>query len=188
MHSERLRVDQTDAGLSIMRVSDLRAYLDRLIDNLDDSSLRAVLKLMICEGRSAVLKQQQLIALERLDGREAAGRTDRLRELETVQHELTAVYAIHGESEDEDLDEDAPQVSPVEEPVPSAPTSAPTSPPTRTATAPNVHALRRLGIIGKEQGDDVGRFSVAAPEGEIARAEPAAVRNRQGRHGARPAR
>jgi hypothetical protein len=139
---------------------------------------------MICETRDAVCKQQQLIALERLDGREAAGRTDRLRELEAVQHELTAVYAIHAESEDEGLDEDGPPVSPVEEPVPSAPTSAPT----RMATASSVHALRRLGIIGKEQGDYGGRFSVAAPEGEIARAEPAAVRNRQGRHGARPAR
>jgi hypothetical protein len=180
MHSKRLRVDQGDEGLSTMRARDLRAYLDRLIDNLDDSSLRAVLKLMICEGRGAVLKQQQLIALERLDGREAAGRTDRLRELEAVQHELTAVYAIHAESEDEDLDEDGPQVSPVEEPVPGAPT--------RMATASSVPALRRLGTIGKEQGDYVGRFSVAAPEGEIARAEPAAVRNRQGRHGARPAR
>ena len=75
MHSKRLRVDQADAGSSTMRARDLRAYLDRLIDTLDDSSLRAVLKLMICETRGAVLKQQQLIALERLDGREAAGRT-----------------------------------------------------------------------------------------------------------------
>ena len=180
MHSKRLRVDQGDAGLSTMRARDLRAYLDRLIDTLDDSSLRAVLKLMICEGRGAVLKQQQLIALERLDGREAAGRTDRLRELETVQHELTAVYATHAESEEEDLDEGEPQVSPVEEPVPGAPT--------RMATASNVHALRRLGTIGKEQGDYVGRLSAAALEGELARAETAAVRNRQGRHGARPAR
>jgi len=177
MHSKRLRVDQGDAGLSTMRARDLRAYLDRLIHNLDDSSLRAVLKLMICEGRGAVLKQQQLIALERLDGREAAGRTDRLRELETVQHELTAVYATHAESEDEDLDEDAPQESPVEEPMRGTPT--------RMATASSVHALRGLG---KEQGDYVARFSGPALEGELARAEPAPVRDRQGRHGAGPAR
>ena len=176
MHSKRLRVDQADAGLSNMRARDLRAYLDRLIDTLDNSSLRAVLKLMICETRGAVLKQQQLIALERLDGREAAGRTDRLRELETVQHELTAVYASQAESEDEGLDEDAPPVSPVEEPVLGAPTAM--------ATASSVHALRRLGTFRKEPEDYGGRFSAAALEGELAHAEPAPVRHRQGRHGA----
>lgn len=180
MHSKRLRVDQGDAGLSTMRARDLRAYLDRLIDTLDDSSLRAVLKLMICEGRGAVLKQQQLIALERLDGREAAGRTDRLRELETVQHELTAVYATHAASDDEGLDEGGLQVSPVEEPVRGAPT--------RMATASSVHALRGLGTIGREQEDYVARFSAPALEGELARAEPVPVRDRQGRHGAGPPR
>jgi hypothetical protein len=180
MHSKRLRVDQGDAGLLSMRARDLRAYLDRLIDTLDDSSLRAVLTLMICEGRSAVLKQQQLIALERLDGREAAGRTDRLRELETVQQLLTAVYAAHADGEDEGLDEDAPPVSPVEEPVCGAPI--------RAATASRVHAFRKLGTIGKEHGDYVERFAAAALEGEFSRAEPAAVRHRQGRHGAGPAR
>ena len=68
-----------------MRATNLRAYLDQLIDNLDNSSLRATLKLMICEARSAIRKHQELIALERLDRRDTAGRTDRLRELETVQ-------------------------------------------------------------------------------------------------------
>jgi hypothetical protein len=180
MHSKRLRVDHADAGLPNMRARDLRAYLDRLIDTLDDSSLRAVLKLMICETRGAVLKQQQLIALERLDGREAAGRTDRLRELETVQHELAAVYASQAESEDEDLDGDAPPASLVEEPVLGARTAM--------ATASGVHALSRLGTIRKEPGDYGGRLSAAALKGELARAEPAPVRDRQGRHGAGPAR
>ena len=180
MHSKRLRVDHADAGLPNTRARDLRAYLDRLIDTLDDSSLRAVLKLMICETRGAVLKQQQLIALERLDGREAAGRTDRLRELETVQHELAAVYASQVESEDEGMDEDTPPVSPVGEPVPGALTAM--------ATASRVHALRRLGTVRQEHGDYGGRFSAAALEGELARAEPAPVRARQGRHSAGPAR
>jgi hypothetical protein len=175
MHSERLRVDQGDAGLSIMRLSGLRAYLDRLVDDLDVSSLRAVLTLMICEGRGAVLKQQQLIALERLDGREAAGRMDRLRELETVQHELTTVYAAHAESEDEGVDEGGPQMSPVEDPVHSAST--------RPATACSVPAFTRLGTI-RQQGDYDGGLSAAALEGELGRAEPAPVRDRQGRHGA----
>lgn len=185
MHSKRLRVEQADAGLSNARAADLRVYLDRLIDNLDDSSLRAVLKLMICETRGAVCKQQQLIALERLDGREAGGRMQRLRELEAAHKQLTAVYASQAESEDEgaddqDMDEDERPMSRVEEPVHGAST--------RAATASSVYAFRRLGTIRKEQGDYGGRISAAALEGELARAEPAPLRNRQGRHGAGPAR
>jgi hypothetical protein len=111
--SNRLRVDQANAGLSTSRVTELRGYLDRLIHNLDDSSLRAVLKLMISESRDAVRKQRQLIALERLVGREAALRMDRLRELEAAQKQLTAVYANQAESDegmdDQGLDESEPQ-------------------------------------------------------------------------------
>ena len=84
MDSKRLAPDQADTA--DMRATNLRAYLDQLIDNLDDSSLRATLKLMICEARGAIRKHQELIALERLDRRDTAGRTDRLRELgATVQ-------------------------------------------------------------------------------------------------------
>ena len=180
MHGNRLRVEQTNADLTNTRAQELRAYLDRLIDTLDDSSLRAVLKLMICETRDAVCKQQQLIALERLDGREAGGRMQRLRELEAAQKQLTTVYASQAESEDEGLDEDAPPASLVEEPVLGARTAM--------ATASGVHALSRLGTIRKEPGDYGGRLSAAALEGELARAEPPPVRDRQGRHGAGPAR
>jgi hypothetical protein len=185
MHSSRLRVEQADAGLSNTRATDLRAYLDQLVDTLDDSSLRAVLKLMISESRDAVRKQQQLIALERLVGREAAGRMDRLRELEAAQKQLTTLYASHAESEDEGLDDQgmddgALPMWRVEEPVRGAPT--------RMATASSVHALRGLGTIGKEPGDYGGRLSAVALEGELARAEPAPVRDRQGRHGAGPPR
>ena len=186
MHSKRLRVGPTDGGLSITRATNLRAYLDQLVDNLDNSSLRAVLKLMISKSHGAVRKQQQLIALERLVGREAAGRIDRLRELEAAQKQLTALYASHAESEDEGtddhgLDEGAPPLWYAEEPMHGA--SA------RAATAFSVHAFRRLGTIGKEQGDYGGRFpAAAARRGELARAEPAPVCDRQGRHGAGPAR
>src|SRR3990170_552287 len=147
MHSTRLRVEQADAGLSNTRVTDLRAYLDQLVDTLDDSSLRAVLKLMISESRGAVHKQQQLIALERLVGREAAGRMDRVRELEAAQKQLTTLHASHAGSEDESLDdqgmdEDALPLWRVEEPVHGAST--------RTATAFRVHAFRRLRTVRKE--------------------------------------
>jgi len=185
MHSNRLGVEQADACLSTARATELRAYLDRLVDTLDDSSLRAVLKLMICETRGAVCKQQQLIALERLDGRAAGGRMQRLYELETAHKQLTAVYASHVASEDdgtddEGLEDSEAQMSPVEAPVHGAST--------RTATPSSVHAFTRLGTIRKEPGDYGGRLSAAALEGELARAEPAPVRDRQGRHGAGPAR
>ena len=180
MHSNRLRVEQANADLTNTRPQDLRAYLDRLIDTLDDSSLRAVLKLMICETRDAVCRQQQLIALERLDGREAGGRMPRLRELEAAQKQLTAVYASQAESEDERLDGDEPPASLVEEPVLGARTAM--------ATASGVQALSRLGTIRKEPGDYGGRLSAAALKRELARAEPAPVRDRQGRHSAGPAR
>jgi hypothetical protein len=181
MHSNRLRVEQADAGLSNAPATDLRAYLDRLIDNLDDSGLRAVLKLMICEARGAVCRQQQLIALERLDGREAAGRMQRLRALEAAQKQLTAVYASHVESEnegadDQGIDEDPAPVSRLEEPLAGAST--------RAATASSVQAFRRLGTIRKEHGDYGGGLSAAAREGELARAEPAPIGDRQSRHGA----
>jgi len=180
MHGNRLRVEPANAALTNTRAQELRAHLDRLIDALDDSSLRAVLKLMICETRDAVCKQQQLIALERLDGREAGGRMQRLRELEAAQKQLTAVYASQVESEDEGLDGDEPLASLVEQPVLGARTAM--------ATASGVHALSRLGTIRKEPGDYGGRLSAAALKGELARAEPAPVRDRQGRHGAGPAR
>ena len=181
MHSNRLRVEQADAGLSNTRATELRAYLDQLIDTLDDTSLRAVLKLMISETRGAVCKQQQLIALERLAGREAGGRMQRLHELETVHTQLTAVYASHVASEDDGTDDERlgdseAQMSRVEAPAHASST--------RTATPSSVHAFRRLGTIRKEPGDYGGRLSAAALEGELARAEPAPVRDRQGRHGA----
>ena len=80
----------TGTFLSDTRRRALRAYLDQLVDHLDDSSLRATLKLMICEARGAVHKQRGLIALERLEGRDTAGRTAELRELKTAQEQLLA--------------------------------------------------------------------------------------------------
>ena len=182
MHSNRLRVEQADAGLSNAPATDLRVHLDRLIDTLDNSSLRAVLKLMICEARGAVCQQQQLIALERLDGREPAGRMQRLRGLEAAQKQLTAVYASHVESEDEGadgqgIDEDAAPVSRLRRTSATVHGAS-----TRPATASSVQAFRRLGTIRKEQGNYGGCLSTAAREGEPARAEPAPVGNRQDRH------
>jgi hypothetical protein len=192
MDSKRLPAEQAGTALSDMHATDLRAYLDRLIDNLDDSSLRATLKLMICEARGAIRKHQDLIALERLDRRDTAGRTDRLRELETVQALLTAIYARHAESEDEGMDDIAPQAARAQEPVHGGPLrDVPVrASPTPMATGPTSYSFKRFAAatIRNEEGVYVGRISAAALKGELAHAEPPPVRNRQGRHGARPAR
>lgn len=71
-------------------VSAMPAYLAELIGILDYSTLHATLRLMISESRGAIHRQRELIALERLDGRDIAGRTEELRELETVQDQLVA--------------------------------------------------------------------------------------------------
>lgn len=86
--------------LSDSRRRALRAYLDQLVDHLDDSSLRATLKLMICEARGAIHKQRALIVSERRNGCDTAGRTTELRELESVHDQLVALSARHAEAED----------------------------------------------------------------------------------------
>jgi hypothetical protein len=101
MQSNRLRAADAAAGPPERRAADLRLHLERLIDELDESSLRATLKLMLAEARGAIRKKQSLIALERLDGRDTADRVTRLRELESMQDELMAAYARHVPSEDD---------------------------------------------------------------------------------------
>ena len=98
MHNQRRESDHA-IFLSDTRRRALRAYLDQLVDHLDDSSLRATLKLMICEGRSAIHKQRTLIASEQRAGNDTAGRTAELRELETVQAELVTLYTRHTEED-----------------------------------------------------------------------------------------
>ena len=98
MHNQRRESDHA-TFLSDTRRRAQRAYLDQLVDHLDDSSLRAALKLMICEGRSAIHKQRALLASEQRDGRDTARRTSELRELETVQAELVALCARHTEED-----------------------------------------------------------------------------------------
>ena len=98
MHSKQLHTCEATAA-SGMQGTDLRVYLDQLINHLDESSLRATLKLMICESHGAIHKQQGLIALERLGGRNTAGRLDQLRDLKRMQDQLVAVYASYTDTE-----------------------------------------------------------------------------------------
>ena len=99
MHSNQLRACPASTASWGMQATDLRVYLDQLISSLDESSLRATLKLMIFESRGAIHKHQGLIALERLGGRNTAGRLDQLRDLETVRDQLMAVYANYTNNE-----------------------------------------------------------------------------------------
>ena len=101
VQSNRLRAVEADAGSPDRRASDLRLHLARLIDQLDESSLRATLKLMLAETRGAIRRKQGLIALERLDGRDTAARIDRLRELESAEDALMAAYTRQIESDDD---------------------------------------------------------------------------------------
>ena len=87
--------------LSITSTLKFRAYLDQLVDKLDHTSLQAALKLMICEKRGVIQEQRRQIALERLDGRDIVGRTEELREQETLHDELVALCTRNCESEGE---------------------------------------------------------------------------------------
>ena len=106
MHNQRPETGHA-TFLSDTRRRALRAYPDQLVDNLDDSSLRATLKLMSCEARGAIQKQRALIASEQRDGRNSAERTNELRELETVYDQLIALCARQTEAEEELTSQDS---------------------------------------------------------------------------------
>ena len=183
MQSNGLQAGKAAAGAPDRRAPDLRLLLDRLIDELDDSSLRATLTLMLCEARDAVRKQQGLIALERLEGRDTAGRIAQLRELESVQDALMAVYTGQIPSED-DFTED--QNEPLGQP-PRRPDTPVRSAAICTATAPLPCAFRRLVVATRQEREaHVGSIPAAELQGGSARPEPPPVRTRQGRHASRP--
>ena len=97
MHGKR--TCEAAAASSGRQGTDLRVYLDQLINHLDESSLRATLKLMMGESCGAIHRQQGLIALERLGGRNTAERLDQLRDFKRMQDQLEAVYASFTDTE-----------------------------------------------------------------------------------------
>ena len=153
MQSNRLPPDR--------RAAELRLHLARLIDALDNSSLRATLQLMLAETRGAVRKKQSLIALERLDGRDTADRVAQLRALESLQDVLTAAYVRHVPAHD-DVTAEGNETSAPETPHQDVANG--------TATPPLPCAFRDVVIATtQEQGDPVGRISAAALHGTPAR-------------------
>ncbi|HZX82338.1 MAG TPA: hypothetical protein VFF19_02150 [Reyranella sp.] len=173
MQSNRRWGAETAADAPLRRGADLHLRLERLIDALDESSLRATLKLMLAETRGAIRQKQSLIALERFDGRDTADSVACLHELERLQDELTAAYARRVPPDDDTIDDE-----------PGAAMC--------TATPPLAGAFRRAVVAtsheraSQEREDSVGRISAAARQGEPARPQPPTARARQGRHAARP--
>jgi hypothetical protein len=100
MHSKQRGAYGAATAWFGMRSPDVGVFLDELSGNLDITTLRATLKLMTCEIHEAMHRQQRLIALERLDGRDTARSLDQLGELKTLQGQLLVVFAAHADTED----------------------------------------------------------------------------------------
>ena len=167
-----------------LRGNILRRHLDRLIEELDDSTLRATLQLMIAEARGAVSRQEGLIALERLEGRDTSPRMDRLRELRSVQKDVMAVYAGQTEAQDEPSPEGcAGRAWPQRDAGGMAPLGG-----TSAATASKPSAFVRLAAVGSQEQQVYGG-RIPFPLSPACRACPdgSAPGNRQGRDGARAA-
>lgn len=81
-----------------MEQPDVRDYLARLRCELDNATLRAVLGLLVTEGREQISKQRTFIGLGRLGKRCTDADIARLRRLEAVQEILTSSLAHLRES------------------------------------------------------------------------------------------
>jgi len=185
MHSKQLHTCEATAA-SGMQGTDLRVYLDQLINHLDESSLRATLKLMICETRGAIDKQQGLIALERLGRRNTAGRLDQLGDLKRMQDQLVVAYASFTDPE---LDV-APEESLHGHPVGQAKVGQVNNQVLPTffgaATRPASSPFPKLAVgITKREQQDVGRVVGRKPQEEPERAPGG---DRQSRHASGAAR
>ena len=171
MHGPRPGISHA-AAFSRMPWATVRSYVDQLVDNLDDSSLQAVFKLMLSEIDAAILKQRGLIALQRLDGRDTSRRTEQLRELEMVQDQLVTLYARYADTADDLEPLDATAVYP--RPLAQAPVRH-LSILLATGSAGRSFGGRAAGLTKQEKdGVYVGRTAL---EGEPDRAERTPVRD-----------
>ena len=89
------------------------AYVRRLHSQLDTTTVKAILILMIGEARAAIDKQRQLIALERLTQRPNTASLDELHVLEKVQATLNTVLLRETGAAHEEMDEDWGTVVPL---------------------------------------------------------------------------
>ena len=89
------------------------AYVRRLHSQLDTTTVRATLVLMMDEARAAIDKQRQLIALERLDQRNDTLSLNELQALEKVQTTLNTVLLREAGAAHEEMVEDWGTVVPL---------------------------------------------------------------------------
>jgi len=89
------------------------AYVRRLHSQLDTTTVKATLILMMGEARAATGKQRQLIALERLTQRHNTVSLDELQALEKVQATLNTVLLRETGAAREEMDEDWGTVVPL---------------------------------------------------------------------------
>jgi hypothetical protein len=89
------------------------AYVRRLHSQLDTTTVKATLVLMMGEARAATDKQRQLIALERLTQRHNSVSLDELQALEKVQATLNTVLLRETGAGREEMDEDWGTVVPL---------------------------------------------------------------------------
>jgi hypothetical protein len=89
------------------------AYVRRLHSQLDTTTVRATLILMMGEARAAIDKQRQLIALERLDQRHNPVSLSELETLERVQTTLNTALLRETDAPREEMDEDWGMVVPL---------------------------------------------------------------------------
>jgi hypothetical protein len=89
------------------------AYVRRLHSQLDTTTVKAILILMMGEARAATDKQRQLIALERLTQRHNSVSLDELQALERVQATLNTVLLRETGAAHEEMDEDWGTVVPL---------------------------------------------------------------------------
>jgi hypothetical protein len=155
MHSKRLHPTEATTASSEVRGRNLRVHLDKLINQLDESTLRATLKLMICESGVAIRRHQGLIALESLGGRNTAPQMDKLRELRTVHDQVFTVYAGRTDTEDDVALQESPHCQPLvgsNQPVRTTLLGVATAPVPRTFANIAVAATKRekVGHVGRK--------------------------------------
>jgi hypothetical protein len=88
-------------------------YVRRLHSQLDTTTVKATLVLMIGETRAAIGKQRQLIALERLTQRHNTVSVNELQALEKVRTTLNTALLRETGAAREEMDEDWGTVVPL---------------------------------------------------------------------------
>ena len=91
----------------------LEAYVRRLHSQLDTTTVKATLTLMVSEARAGTEKKRRLIALERLTQRDSSRSLNELQPLEKMDSTLSAALLRETDDGPDDIDEDWGTVVPL---------------------------------------------------------------------------